>query len=70
MKEKQAQSRTLAGWIATAAFVAATLQGSRLPEEIASADKQVGQATATVSHRMGSGCDQNDHPPLPDRAYA
>jgi hypothetical protein len=70
MKETKAQRKTLAGWIAAAAFVAATLQGSRLPEEIATADQQVAQATATVNHRMGSGCDQDDRAPLPDRAYA
>jgi hypothetical protein len=70
MKEEKAQRKTLTGWIATAAFVAATLQGSRLPEEVATAAQQVAQATATVSYRMGSGCDQDDYPPLPDRAYA
>ena len=70
MKESKFQPKILPGCIAAAAFVAATLQGSRLPEEVVTAGQQVAQATSDVSQRMGSGSDQDGYPPLPERMYA
>lgn len=49
-----------------AAFVAATLQGSRLPEEAVSER----QASANVEHRSGSGSDKEEYPPRSEGVFA
>jgi hypothetical protein len=64
------QSKIMRGWIVTVAFVAATLQGSRLPEPIVGTEQQTAIAVDSSGHRMGSGSDQDGDLPLPDRASA
>lgn len=57
-------------YLACAAFVAATLQGSRLPEDATDARTALARADAVVGHRAGSGADKDEYPPLPDGAFA
>ena len=63
------KSKSIPGWIASAAFVAATLQGSRLPEQTVTTDQLIAQTAGSVGHRMGSGSDQDEYPPLPDSVF-
>ena len=56
--------------VAGAAFVAATLQGSRLPEDAVSTGTAVAQAGGVVGYRTGSGADKDEYPPLSDRVLA
>lgn len=56
--------------LASAAFVAATLQGSRLPEEIVKPGPIVAQAGSVVEYRAGSGADKDEYPPLSDGVFA
>lgn len=53
-------TRFLTGLLFAAAFVAGTLQGSRLPETSVPEGATVAEAAA---HRAGSGADQEDAPP-------
>jgi len=56
--------------LASAAFVAATLQGSRLPDETATTGVTVAQAGSVVAYRAGSGADKDEYPPLADGVFA
>ena len=64
------QSKIMMGWIVSAAFVAATLQGSRLPRQAVGTEQQTALAVDRAGHRMGSGSDQDGYLPLPDRVCA
>ena len=56
--------------VMVAAFTAATLQGSRLPEEAVSDRPQVAQASAYVEYRSGSGSDKEEYPPRSEGVFA
>lgn len=53
-----------------AAFIAATLQGSRLPDEVVIDAPQVAQASGRVENRAGSGSDKEEYPPRSDGVFA
>lgn len=53
-------TRTRTRLLFAAAFVAGTLQGSRLPETSVTEGATLAESTA---HRAGSGADQEDAPP-------
>lgn len=55
----------LVGWLLCAPFVAATLQGSRLPEQPAGGEKVAGRGD-TGAYYPGTGSDKDDYPPLRD----
>lgn len=57
-------------YLACAAFVAATLQGSRLPEDATDARTALARADAAMEHRAGSGADKDEYPPLSDSTLA
>ena len=53
-----------------AAFIAATLQGSRLPDEAVNNGHQVAQAGKAVEYRSGSGSDKEEYPPRSEGVFA
>lgn len=50
--------------LAGAGFVAATLQGSRLPEDVVPDTAVVAGHTAPLAHRPGPGSDRDEDPPI------
>lgn len=56
--------------VVVAAFIAATLQGSRLPDESVINGQQVAQASTTVEYRSGSGTDKEEYPPRSEGVFA
>jgi len=58
------------GLVLSAGFVAATLQGSRLPDEAVHAVQQVARASAAAEHRSGSGSDKEEYPPRSEGVFA
>lgn len=63
------QAKQLSGLILWAGFLAATLQGSRLPEEPASAGQQTAQAADAAGVRSGSGTDKEEYPPRSEGTF-
>lgn len=61
--------KILVTWLA-GAFVAATLQGSRLPDAADLDDARVAQAQMNVALRAGSGADREETMPPFDAATA
>lgn len=64
------QHKSALGRVVLAGCIAATLQGSRLPDEAVHAGRQVALACDTVDYRAGSGSDREEYPPLPDGVFA
>ncbi|HEX7811970.1 MAG TPA: hypothetical protein VF460_08700 [Burkholderiales bacterium] len=64
------QARQLPALILCAGFVAATLQGSRLPEEPVSSGQQTVQVPDTAGNRPGSGSDKEEYPPRSEGVLA
>ena len=60
----------IAGFILAAAFVAGTLEGSRLPEPVDSQASRVARQTGQGEHRTGSGSDSEERSPQRDRVLA
>lgn len=63
------RSKHLPGLVLWAGFIAATLQGSRLPDEPASAGEQTAQAADTAEYRSGSGSDKEEYPPRSEGTF-
>jgi hypothetical protein len=64
------QHNSALGLVVLAGCIAATLQGSRLPDEAVYAGRQVAQACDTADYRAGSGSDREEYPPLPEGVLA
>jgi hypothetical protein len=58
------------GLVLSAGFVAATLQGSRLPDETVHAGQQLARTGAPVENRSGSGSDKEEYPPRSESVFA
>jgi hypothetical protein len=55
--------------LAGASFVAATLQGSRLPEEANPETTPVAQLEAPFGYRPGPGSERDENPPIWDGGH-
>ena len=54
--------------LACAAYIAATLQGSRLPADAAGTSRAIARAPVAMDHRAGDGTDRKDFPFLAGNA--
>ncbi len=48
--------------LACAAYIAATLQGSRLPADAVGTSEAIARAPVAMEHRTGDGSDRTDFP--------
>lgn len=58
------------GLVVLAGCIAATLQGSRLPDEAVHGGRQLALACDTADYRAGSGSDREEYPPLSEGVFA
>ena len=59
----------MAGLIFWAAFIAATLQGSRVPDDTINSGQQFAQVRDALDYRSGSGSDKEEYPPRSESMF-
>jgi hypothetical protein len=64
------RARQLTVLMLWAGYLAATLQGSRLPDEPVSAGEKTAQAANQAGYRSGTGTDKEEYPPRSESTYA